>query len=124
MPIKTRPSGPCPAEVIAVGEAPGADEEVKGVPFVGTSGQELTRMLHEAGFVREEMFLTNVCKYRPPENKIEAFFLDSKMTKPNELVLEGINELREDIKRVKPKLILALGATPLWALIGFRGIMN
>jgi len=124
MPIKTRSSGPANAEVFGVGEAPGADEEVKGVPFVGTAGQELTRMLHEAGFLREEMFLSNVCKYRPPENKIEAFFLDKRLTKPNELILEGIAELKEEIRQVKPKLILAFGATPLWALMGHRGIMK
>lgn len=122
MPVKTKPSGPIPAEVMIVGEAPGGEEEARGVPFVGSSGIELTRMLHEAGFVREECFLTNVCKYRPPMNDISAFFIDSKQTKPNELIQEGIRELHEEIFAVKPKLILALGNTPLWALTGNRGI--
>lgn len=79
-------------------------------------------MLHEAGFVREECFLTNVSKYRPPMNDISAFFIDSKQTKPNELIQEGIKELKDEIQAVKPKLILALGNTPLWALTGQRGI--
>jgi uracil-DNA glycosylase family 4 len=122
MPVKTKPSGPLNAKVLIVGEAPGAEEEVQGVPFVGSSGIELTRMLHEAGFVREECFLTNVCKYRPPMNDISAFFIDSKQTKPNELILEGVKELKDEISAVKPQLILALGNTPLWALTGQRGI--
>jgi DNA polymerase len=109
---------------MGVGEAPGAEEEVQGVPFVGQSGQELTRMLHDAGLIREEGYLANVCKYRPPENKIEAFFLDSKMTKPNELIQEGIRELREEIQRVRPKIIVAFGAVPMWALTGQKGIMK
>lgn len=120
--IKTRASGPVPARVLIVGEAPGAEEEVRGVPFVGASGNELDRLLAQAGLQRSEAFLTNVCKYRPPENKIEYFFLDSKQLKPNELILEGIRELQEEISRVSPKLILCLGNTALWALTGNRGI--
>lgn len=125
---------------MAVGEAPGSHEEVEGVPFVGTSGDEFDQMLVECGVLQRELngvpvdsdfirqqrstriFLTNVCKYRPPENKIEAFFLDKGQTKPNELIKEGIAELKDEIDRVRPKLILALGNTALWALTGHRGI--
>lgn len=120
--IKTRPDGPCPARIMIVGEAPGNEEEIRGVPFVGTSGTELTRMLHESGILRTECFLTNVCKYRPPENKIENFFLDKQQKKPNELIIEGVKELQEEIARCQPKLIIALGNTALWALTGNRGI--
>src|SRR3990167_8546633 len=120
--IKTRSDGPLDAQIMIIGEAPGEQEEIKGIPFVGTSGQELTRMLHEAGIVRSECFLTNVCKYRPPGNKIETFFIDSKMTQPNELIKEGLKELHEDIARIQPKLIIALGNEPLWALRGHRAI--
>ena len=122
MPVKTKSSGPLNAQIMIVGEAPGADEEIAGIPFVGSSGTELTRMLHEAGIVRSECFLTNVCKYRPPENKIEFFFLDAKRTKPNELIKEGIEELKQEIATVQPKLIITLGNTPLWALTGNNGI--
>jgi uracil-DNA glycosylase family 4 len=122
VPVKTRSSGPVPADILGVGEAPGAEEEIQGIPFVGSSGQEATRILHEAGFVRSEWFLTNVCKYRPPENKIEEFFLDSKRMKPNDLLAEGVRELHEEIRRVKPKLIVGFGDTALWALTGKHGI--
>lgn len=139
---KTRSFGPLSASVFAVGEAPGAQEEIKGIPFVGSSGDETDRMFAEAGFLNRDflkmprdigadllrtqrdttIFLTNVCKYRPPENKIDFFFLDSKRTKPNELILEGIRELKAEIAQVRPRLILALGSTPLWALMGCTGI--
>lgn len=122
MPVKTRPSGPLNAPVMIVGEAPGAEEEVAGVPFVGSSGNELTRMLHEAGIARSECFLTNVCKYRPPENKIESFFLDAKRTKPNEMIKEGLDELKAEIAAVKPRVIIAMGNTALWGLTGQNGI--
>lgn len=125
---------------MAVGEAPGANEEVEGVPFVGSAGDEFDQMLAEVGildrmvagqpvdadYLRKQrasrIFLTNVCKYRPPQNKIEDFFLDSKQTKPNQLILEGLSELKQEIATVQPKLILALGNTALWALTGHRGI--
>lgn len=116
MPVKTRASGPVDARIMIVGEAPGADEEIAGTPFVGSSGNELTKMLHEAGINRSDCYLTNVCKYRPPENKIENFFLDKALTKPNELILEGVKELYEEIAKVQPKLIIAFGGTSLWAL--------
>lgn len=122
MPVKTKPSGPVPARIMIVGEAPGAEEEIKGIPFVGSSGEELTKMLNEAGILRSQCFLTNVCKYRPPENKIEYFFLDKKRTKPNELIKEGVEELKREIEQVKPALIIAMGATALWALTNLNGI--
>lgn len=143
--IKTRASGPLDARVMFCGEAPGEHEEIKGIPFVGGSGDELDKMLAESGFLTKspviasgggsyqigaarrierdaKYFLTNVCKYRPPENKIEKFFLDSKQKKPNELILEGVRELKAEISIVKPELIICFGNTPMWALKGERGI--
>lgn len=136
---KTSSSGPWPCPIMVVGEAPGAHEEVAGIPFVGPSGDEFDRMLYElkvlqlpqgmpfdGDYLRKQraskVFLSNVCKYRPPDNKIDAFFLDSKRNKPNELILEGIAELKEEISRVQPRIIFALGDTPLWALTGRHGI--
>lgn len=138
-PLKTSSFGPSPCPIMVVGEAPGAHEEVEGVPFVGPSGDEFDRMLHELGILSlpegrpfdadylrtqraSKVFLTNVCKYRPPQNDLDAFFLDSKRSKPNELILEGIAELKEECSRVQPRLILALGGTALWALTGHKGI--
>jgi uracil-DNA glycosylase family 4 len=70
-----------------VGEAPGVEEDRIGLPFQGTSGQELNRMLSEAGIARNECFLTNVCRVRPANNDINLFFAkytkDRKYVTPN-----------------------------------------
>lgn len=131
--MAVRPDGPIPARILICGEAPGADEEREGVPFVGASGQELNRMLHEAGIMRSECFVTNVVRVRPPGNDISAFIptkkkditslhvpLRDKMVLPP--VVEGYNQLLSEISLVKPDVIVALGNTPLWALTGNWGI--
>jgi DNA polymerase I-like protein with 3'-5' exonuclease and polymerase domains/uracil-DNA glycosylase len=127
--IKVGSSGPLNARIILVGEAPGKTEEEKGIPFQGTSGIELTKMLAEAGIQREQCYITNVAKYRPPGNDIDLFF--GKKTDGLPLragrfmhpeIAEGVKELEEEIEKVKPQLIIALGGTPLWALTGKEGI--
>ena len=116
--------GPKTAEIMIVGEAPGQSEVAHNRPFVGASGQELDRMLHEAGILRADCYLTNVCRIKPPNNKIDKFFL--KKTKahvvPGPEIEAGIAHLQAEIEEVKPKLIIALGETALWALTGESGI--
>lgn len=125
--------GPIPARVMIVGEAPGYDEVQARKPFVGQSGQELDRMLLDAGIHRSECFVTNVCKYRPQNNHIESFIpIKKKDITPDmvmfkgkavaPVVVEGYNELIKEISLVQPELILACGNTPLWALLGHEGI--
>lgn len=132
--MKRVPSaGPKPARVMLVGEAPGVSEEMHGAPFVGSSGIELNRMLSEVGINRDDCYITNVCKYRPPNNKIENWFMNKTQAKkahideicgryPNEYIIEGLEELFQEIDAVKPKVIIALGDTALWALCGETGI--
>ena len=126
------PSGDYSAEVMIVGEAPGKEEMSRLEPFVGASGAEMTTLIHQAGIFRTECFITNVCKYRPPGNRIAAWFYP-KTKAPADAVFfegkwidkriaEGIAELEEEIDRVKPKLIIAFGNTPLLALTGNYGI--
>lgn len=116
-----------------VGEAPGYDEERLGKPFQGTSGQELNRMLGEAGITRSECFITNVCRQRPEANDLTKFIAKSKkeITSAHREyrgrwclppVLEGVNLLSKEISLVKPNVIIALGNTPLWCLTGASGI--
>lgn len=127
------PDGPIPARIMLVGEAPGADEEREGTPFVGVSGQELNRMLQEAGIMRSECFTTNVCRVRPPNNDIGAFValkkkdvtsahlpLRDKMVMP--CVMEGYRMLLSEIDIVKPNVIITLGNLSMWALTGAWGI--
>lgn len=122
MPVRVPPSGPENARIMLVGEAPGAEEEIHGAPFVGPAGHEATNMLHEAGIVRAACFITNVCKIRPPGNDITLFFLDKKMTIPGPEIQAGLIELEQEILRVKPNIIIALGDTALWGVTGKRGI--
>lgn len=116
-----------------VGEAFGEQEEQLGEPFVGPSGQELNRMLHEAGIMRSECFVTNLVNARPPNNDITCWIpkakkevtkahvrLRDKMVLP--VVAEGYSQLLREIEMVRPKVIIALGNCAMWALTGIWGI--
>lgn len=127
------PDGPPNARVMIIGEAPGAEEELKGVPFVGASGMELNRMLGEAGLSRSESFVTNIARVRPPGNDISAFIAKAKKDRTpghtplrDKYVTKEIHEgwalLQGEISRVQPKVIITLGNIPLWALTGKWGI--
>jgi uracil-DNA glycosylase len=132
-----KPDGPIPSRTMVVGEAPGVEEEREGVPFVGQSGQELNRMLREAGINRSECFITNVARVRPQGNDISTFFgtkteaaasphlyvhiKDKYVKQP---IVDGCNLLEKEIKMVKPNVIIALGNTALWALTGLWGIQR
>lgn len=130
-----RPTGPIPAEIMIIGEAPGREEELKGIPFVGPSGGLLNSLLERAGLERSSCFVSNVCNHRPPGNDIGEWisdrktcpdpswkFIFGKWCHPN--VAAGIDLLYKQIEEVNPKLIIALGNTPLWALTGNTGIMK
>jgi DNA polymerase len=57
------------AKIVFIGEAPGKDEDIQGLPFVGASGRFLNEMLAQAGLVRSDVYITNIVKYRPPNNR-------------------------------------------------------
>lgn len=130
-----RGSGPSNAKIMLVGEAWGEEEARKGEPFVGVSGQELNRMLHEAGIMRSEVWCTNVINARPPNNDISHWIAEKKkdwtpahrelrgrMCLP--IVHEGLRQLEEEVRLVNPNVIVAAGNTPLWALTGATGILK
>jgi DNA polymerase len=94
------------AEILFVGEAPGAQEDAEGRPFVGRAGQLLDRMLGRARLRREEVYITNVLKHRPPGNR-------------NPRKAEVEHEwpwLEEQIEAIEPRLIVPLGRYALDAL--------
>lgn len=107
-----------PYRLAIVGEAPGADEEAYGLPFVGASGKLLDSLLNQSGILRSGCFVGNICKYRPPGNDIKAFGYD------HEKVLSGFAELQAELAVFKPHAICALGNTPLHFLAGRTGITN
>ncbi|MGI0134444.1 MAG: DNA polymerase [Candidatus Micrarchaeaceae archaeon] len=133
MPIQVRPDGPANARIMIVGEAPGSEEESKGIPFVGASGQELNRMLQEAGIGRNECFLTNVARERPTGNDITQFINGNKKSPGSgwtqlrnrwvtRQIAEGYSLLQKEISMVKPNIIVPVGNVALWALTGKWGI--
>lgn len=87
------------ASVMFVGEAPGADEDAQGLPFVGRAGQLLTLMLSAAGWRRDEVYIANILKCRPPNNR---------NPKVEEIVQCEPNLIRQ-IKLIRPRLIVAMG---------------
>jgi uracil-DNA glycosylase len=87
------------AELMFVGEAPGADEDIQGEPFVGRAGQLLTKIIEAIGMRREDVFIANVLKCRPPNNR---------NPEPDE-VEQCEPFLHRQIDIVKPKVIVALG---------------
>jgi uracil-DNA glycosylase len=87
------------ADFMCVGEAPGATEDETGRPFIGAAGQLLTKILEAIGLKREDVFIANVLKHRPPGNRNPA---------PNEVAACSPYLIRQ-IELVKPKVILALG---------------
>jgi DNA polymerase len=101
-------SGNPQAPVLFVGEAPGADEDEKGLPFVGKAGQLLTKIIESTKtWKREEVFICNVLKCRPPGNR----------TPLPEEVEQCRPYLEEQIRIIRPKLIMALGASAAQALL-------
>lgn len=119
--------------IAIIGEAWGEAEERERAPFVGASGHELTRMLGEAGINRADCFLTNVFNLRPRGNDItelcggKAYALPGypalvKSKYVREEFAGELARLGDELVAVNPNLVLALGNTPMWALLGRVGI--
>jgi DNA polymerase len=102
------------AEVMFVGEAPGEVEDLRGEPFVGKAGQLLTRIIGAMEFTREDVFIANVLKCRPDMPAGEA---GNRKPKPAEMAT-CLPWLREQIAVIKPKVLVALGATAVEGLLG------
>jgi len=94
-------------DVMFIGEAPGYDEDQKGIAFVGAAGQLLTKMIAAMGYSRDDVFIANICKCRPPNNRTP---LPEEMQK-------CLPYLREQISIIKPKIIVLLGGTAIKGLL-------
>lgn len=116
--------GPANARIAIVGEAPGAQEESLGRPFVGTSGSLLNQMLESVGIERSECYITNVMKIRPKHNDFGVFYQDSGRRNPMPELSKAREDLIEELKRINPNVVVALGNEAMDALTGTRGIMN
>ena len=104
VPGQGNPNSP---DVLFIGEAPGADEDQQGLAFVGRAGQFLTKMIEAMGYRREDVFIANICKCRPPGNRTPM---------PNEM-MTCFPFQREQIKIIQPKTIVLLGNVAAKALL-------
>jgi DNA polymerase len=101
------------ADLMFIGEAPGADEDIKGEPFVGRAGQLLNNMIKAMGLSREEIYIANIIKCRPPGNRT-----------PERDECETCSPfLMRQIEVIKPKAIVALGAVAAKTLLALNASM-
>lgn len=123
-----------------VAEAPGEQEAIAGVPLVGPSGQLFDRFLKWLAVDRDQVFIGNVFQQRPTGNKVAQFFMPLAQARKtgwhkecpypqNESLgfvrpeyVQHVDRLREEIERANPNVVVAMGATSLWALTGLTGI--
>jgi DNA polymerase len=95
------------ADLMFIGEAPGAEEDLQGLPFVGPAGQLLNNLLHKLGLRREDVYITNVVKSRPPGNR---------EPEPDEIAA-CLPFLVMQIKAIRPRVIITLGRVATQALL-------
>lgn len=127
--------------IVLVGEAPGADEVKLGHPFVGRSGQLLNDILNKAGVDRSTCLVANVFRFQPPKNKIDHFFISKRSADQQNVKIaekygkfgsawcraefaKEIDNLGKTLDDWRPRIIVALGRTPLWALTGENGLLD
>jgi len=102
------------SDVIFVGEAPGRNEDKKGEPFIGVAGKKLSIALDEAGISRDEVYITNIVKCRPPNNRVPK-------TNERDTCQEY---LKQEISIIKPKIICILGNTAFNSILGGSEIIK
>lgn len=96
------------ADIMFIGEGPGADEDAQGRPFVGKAGQLMNKAFQGLGIDKNSVYITNIVKCRPPANRV-----------PEDDEAEAcLNYLRNQVMLVKPKLIVLLGSTALKNILG------
>lgn len=103
-----------PSPLMFIGEAPGADEDAKGEVFVGRAGQLLTKLLKDVGVSRDQVYIANVLKCRPPNNR---------PPEPAE-VAACAPFLKRQIELINPKVLCALGKHAAYSLLGWEGSMK
>lgn len=107
--------GSAGATIMLIGEAPGAEEDHTGRPFVGRAGRLLDKLLAEAGVERSQIFITSVVKCRPPANR---------KPKSDETRICARTYLRPQIDLINPKIVCLMGNVASSALIGRQGVTS
>jgi len=100
------------SKIMFIGEGPGETEDEQGRPFVGVAGQLLDKMIKAMGLKREDVYITNVVKHRPPNNRVPT---------EDEAKTCSSNYLEKEIAEIKPKIIVTLGNTATAVLLKGNG---
>lgn len=96
------------ADIMFIGEGPGADEDMQGIPFVGKAGKLMNMAFEGLGINRSEVYIANIVKCRPPSNRVPE----------QDEAMACLNYLRNQVILVKPKIIVLLGSTALKNILG------
>ena len=96
------------AKIMLIGEGPGADEDMQGLPFVGKAGQLMNKAFQGLGIDRSKVYIANIVKCRPPANRVPE----------DEEAVACMDYLRAQVMLVKPKIIVLLGSTALKNILG------
>ncbi len=107
--------GPIDARIMLIGEAPGAEEDLTGRPFVGRAGRLLDRLLKEAEIERSDVFITSVVKCRPPKNR---------KPKRDEMDICVSTYLRPQMSLIEPKVVGLMGNVASQAVLGKQGVTS
>lgn len=102
------------SKILLIGEAPGKNEDKRGIPFVGSAGKVLDQALVFAGLERKDIYITNIVKCRPPNNRVPQ----------GEEILKCNRFLEKEMKIISPKIIGILGATALHSLLNLNNIQK
>jgi len=102
------------SKIMIIGEGPGAQEDMDGLPFVGRAGKLLDKMLEAIKLNRKKVYISNVVNYRPPDNRRPT----------EEEIIRYLPYLKSHIEIVKPKILILLGSTALNALIGNQEVIS
>ena len=102
------------SKIMIIGEAPGANEDQEGVPFVGKAGNLLNKMLASIGLSRNEVYISNIINFRPPENRRPT----------DEEIKRYLPYISKHIEIINPKILVLLGSTAMNALIGDENVIS
>jgi uracil-DNA glycosylase family 4 len=111
--------GTLDAKIMFVGEAPGAEEEIQGEPFVGPAGQLLTKMIQGMGLKRTDVYIGNIMNWRPQMPTVEGRDQVGNRPPSEDEMRYCLPDLRAQVEIVQPVLLVALGKTALEGLLGF-----
>ena len=100
------------ADIVFIGEAPGKSEDLSGEPFIGIAGKILNDALENAGLTRNDVYITNIVKCRPPKNRVPTEVEKTMCS----------NYLENELAIINPKIICLLGNTPFYSILGGKEI--